>query len=182
MFIDQGQSIFLYQSDFDCAGLIKAAEDTKKWETAAVENMDGSVQVRSYFRNNSRIYLKELDPIWDKKLFYLFNQALSEYIPHLLFPYTKLQDEGYEVLKYGPGEFFKPHVDDGAEWQNHNRKISTILFLNDDFTGGELEFTKHGLKVKPKTGTVLVFPSSFAFPHQVLPPDGNRYTVVTWFN
>ena len=54
-------------------------------------------------------------------------------------------------------------------------KLTGLLFLNDDFDGGELEIIQG--KVKPKTGRLLMFPS-FAS-HRVLKFSGaDRYTIV----
>ena len=185
MFLDTAKTIMLYPTQFDCAGLIQASEDLGLWKTAKVDNSDGSYAAVTDFRNNSRIYIKEFGTngiSWDRKLFLAFNLALSEYLKHFFFPSNRVKDEGYEILKYNPGEYFKLHIDDGANWQNHRRTVSAIFFLNDNFGGGEIEFPRQQIKIKPKAGSIIIFPSNFAYPHQVLPPDGVRYVAVTWFN
>ena len=54
-------------------------------------------------------------------------------------------------------------------------KLTALLFLNDDFEGGELEIIQG--KVKPKAGSLLIFPSFAA--HRVLKFSGaDRYTAV----
>jgi predicted 2-oxoglutarate/Fe(II)-dependent dioxygenase YbiX len=45
------------------------------------------------------------------------------------------------------------------------REISSITYLNDDFEGGETEFSS-GLVIKPQTGKTLIFPSNWNFPHK----------------
>ena len=37
------------------------------------------------------------------------------------------------------------------------RYVTVIIYLNDNFTGGETEFTRLGLKIRPKTGKALLF-------------------------
>lgn len=67
------------------------------------------------------------------------------------------------------------------------RKISASVILNEDYEGGEMQFREidcHGdlktTSIKPKTGSVLVFPS-FVY-HRVAPvTKGTRYSVVAWY-
>ncbi|MEA3060715.1 MAG: prolyl 4-hydroxylase [Sphingomonadales bacterium] len=68
------------------------------------------------------------------------------------------QAEALLVLRYRPGQEYRPHVDwDGGE----NGRIATALvYLNDDYEGGETLFVKTGLKVKGRRGDVLVFQSA----------------------
>ena len=66
--------------------------------------------------------------------------------------------------------------------KTYHRIVSVVMFLNEDFTGGELEFKEFGLKIKPQAGEVLVFPSSYPYMHQVNPVEfGVRYSVVKWY-
>jgi prolyl 4-hydroxylase len=70
------------------------------------------------------------------------------------------QAEALLVLRYRPGQEYRPHVDwDGGD----NGRIATALaYLNDDYEGGETLFVKTGLKVKGRKGDVLVFRSATA--------------------
>jgi prolyl 4-hydroxylase len=65
--------------------------------------------------------------------------------------------EALLVLRYRPGQEYRPHVDwDGGD----NGRVATVLvYLNDDYEGGETLFVKTGLKVKGRKGDVLVFRS-----------------------
>jgi hypothetical protein len=93
------------------------------------------------------------------------------------------QDEGFRVLKYGRGAEYKGHVD---HHPNNKRVLSIIGFLNEDFSGGEIEFPLLNLTVKPKAGSVLLFPSNFPYFHSVNPTGTNdetvRYSFVSWFS
>jgi len=87
-------------------------------------------------------------------------------------------------LKYKPGGFYKDHTDEcfiGTAILDFIRQLSYVLFVNDDFSGGGLYFSNTREKVKVKANRLVMFPSSWAFPHQVLPVlRGVRYSVVTW--
>ena len=62
------------------------------------------------------------------------------------------------------------------------RLLTAILYLNDDFEGGELALPQQGLVYKPRAGSLIVFPSDFCFPHASHPlTRGTKYSLVTWF-
>jgi len=65
------------------------------------------------------------------------------------------QGEALQMLRYRPGQQYHPHFD----WLGEaNRRILTaLLYLNEDYDGGETRFVKTGLTVKGRTGDVLVF-------------------------
>lgn len=70
---------------------------------------------------------------------------------------TPEQGEALQLLRYRPGRQYHPHVDWDA---GDNGRIKTALvYLNEDYEGGETLFVKTGLKVKGRTGDVLVFAS-----------------------
>jgi prolyl 4-hydroxylase len=70
---------------------------------------------------------------------------------------THVKDgEPLQVLRYRPGQEYRPHFDaiDNAENQ---RVLTFLVYLNDDYEGGETEFIATGLKVKGKKGDGLLF-------------------------
>lgn len=113
-----------------------------------------------------------------------------------------------QVLEYKKGFFYKKHADDSNELIDKDRntigfvnvapqrKITTVLFgttCNKDtsgdyyFSGGELIFNHlfdknmKQIKIEPKAGDMLVFPSNPYFCHEVLPVlSGYRLTLVQW--
>jgi len=86
-------------------------------------------------------------------------------------------DTSYDFLKYETGGFYIQHLDDGT---NITRRISMSLLLNEEYEGGEMQFFGD-YKVNGKTGSAIVFPSNFCYPHEILPvKSGTRYSIVTW--
>jgi predicted 2-oxoglutarate/Fe(II)-dependent dioxygenase YbiX len=91
-----------------------------------------------------------------------------------------LYHESYQALKYRPGEFYKAHYDGGTE---SGRSISAIVYLNDDYEGGEIEFTNFKIKLKPEKGMLILFPSNYAYTHIAHPvTKGTKYSLVTWIH
>jgi hypothetical protein len=86
--------------------------------------------------------------------------------------------EQYDVLKYRPGEEYMSHYDGGT---GLGRAVSALVYLNDDYEGGELEFLNFGVKIKPKAGMLVLFPSNYAYRHKSHPViSGTKYALVTW--
>ena len=113
----------------------------------------------------------------DKELFGYFQAGIRSYLQ--IFPYFEVNaDEGYKLLRYEVGQFYKTHYDQS---NTRNRHVSCIFALNDEYEGGEIEFVDIGHKKRIKKGSILFFPSNFMYRHQILPvTKGTRYSIVTW--
>jgi hypothetical protein len=115
----------------------------------------------------------------DARLFEAASNAIQEYSK--MFPECAIvKDSGYELLRYDEGMGYKQHVDNFLEYP---RAVSCSFGINDDYEGGEFTFFDQALSFKQKKGSVLLFPSSFQYPHQVNPViKGTRYSIITWFS
>lgn len=114
----------------------------------------------------------------DNQLFRCVNTAIIKY--NQKFPHAKIEkDTGYELLRYATGQFYVEHTDSFIQ---QPRAVSCSLALNDDYEGGEFAFFNRELKYKLKKGSVLMFPSNFMYPHEVMPvTNGTRWSIITWF-
>ena len=66
------------------------------------------------------------------------------------------QGEPLQLLRYGPGGEFKPHHD--AEKEGGNQRILTALvYLSDDYEGGETQFTRTGFSFRGRKADILLF-------------------------
>jgi arsenate reductase-like glutaredoxin family protein len=84
--------------------------------------------------------------------------------------------EAFNFVKYLPGKYFKIHGDHGPYYAC---TISAVIYLNDDYEGGEIEFIRQGLTVKPEAGDIILFPSNFVYEHSSLEvKSGIKYSVV----
>jgi hypothetical protein len=66
---------------------------------------------------------------------------------------------------------------------NGDRVLAWTLYLNDIPDGeGETEFLWQGIRVKPKTGTLCIFPAAFTHAHRGNPVHScNKYIATGWF-
>lgn len=53
-----------------------------------------------------------------------------------------------------------------AEWES-GMAMSIVIYINDDYNGGDLAFPDHDFKVKPKAGSLLIFPATDDYIHGV---------------
>ena len=89
------------------------------------------------------------------------------------------EDSGYELLRYETGQFYTQHVD---SFKARPRAVSCSFALNDDYEGGEFGFFDRELVIKAPKGGAVLFPSSFMYPHEIIPvTQGTRYSIITWF-
>jgi predicted 2-oxoglutarate/Fe(II)-dependent dioxygenase YbiX len=110
--------------------------------------------------------------------------AMSGIFHPALFPETLI------LATMGVGGLHPKHADNCTQdeqgnWvQNHtpHRDVSAIYYLNDEFEGGEIIFDRQGLRIKPRQGLLIAFPSDAEHEHEVLPVlSGRRYTMPIWF-
>jgi hypothetical protein len=59
-------------------------------------------------------------------------------------------------------------------WSGH---ISNLLYLNDNYSGGELYFFHHDLKIKPEPGMLVSFPGNWYNRHAIMPASDYRYAI-----
>ena len=88
-----------------------------------------------------------------------------------------------------PGDSHIPHADNerrehGRWLPNHTpqRDYTALVYLNDNFAGGELVFPDRDVVIIPKPGLFVGFPSNHKFVHAV--PNvlsGKRYSLPVWF-
>lgn len=86
--------------------------------------------------------------------------------------------DSYGILKYGVGQKFTNHIDDHPDY---HRRISTVYYMNDNYSGGEISFPRFNITFKPKANQMIIFPSTYVYNHSVSPVlEGTRYAVVSW--
>jgi prolyl 4-hydroxylase len=69
------------------------------------------------------------------------------------------QGEALQVLRYSPGQEYRPHFD-YVEGATNRRLWTALIYLNEDYEGGATAFVRTGLEVRGRTGDVLVFRNS----------------------
>ena len=100
-----------------------------------------------------------------------------------------------QVLHYAPGQVLKPHFDflrrganDVAAADQGDRILTALIYLNDNYEGGETDFPRAGVRYKGGKGGAMVFanvdPAGRPDPmtlHAGLPPaQGEKWLLSQW--
>lgn len=121
-----------------------------------------------------------------KEIMDLYWHALHDYVfKHLAFKWFDSW-ESYSFLrfnKYKKNKQMAEHCDHITTIFDGTKRgvpiLSVLCALNENYSGGELIML--GKKVNFKKGDLLIFPSSFMFPHKVNPVrKGTRYSAISW--
>lgn len=122
-------------------------------------------------------YKKFSDP-----LFEALDVSFDHYA-NILYPFAGKNIKGKEdvmsVLKYEKAGYLPEHSDHGIS----SRTLSVVMYLNDDYEGGEISFPQVGVTIKPESGSIIFFPSNFVFTHAVSEmKNGTRYALPNWYH
>ena len=159
------------------------------WAQASVK-ADKNIEVETKYRDTQIIVipyvtnptedLSSPEKAFDSSIriifFNSFNNVELDYLKS--FEVQTQTHDAYSILKYGIGQKFTNHIDDHKDF---HRRVSTVYYLNDNYTGGEINFPRFNISYKPKANEMLIFPSTYVYNHSVSPViKGTRYAVVSW--
>lgn len=78
------------------------------------------------------------------------------------------------IYRYRDGQRFKAHRDGSKEWQGKHSRITFMVYLNDNYAGGETLFEE--IKITPRTGMALLF--NHGLKHEAKPVlEGCKYVL-----
>lgn len=99
----------------------------------------------------------------------------------------EIYSDGIHLVRWFDGMELHPHCDDMSNDENNHiafgyRKYGSIIYLNDDFQGGETFYPKNNFYVKPKVGNLSVHPGDQDHLHGVTKVEGGtRYTIASFW-
>jgi hypothetical protein len=78
------------------------------------------------------------------------------------------------IKKWNQGQSMGPHFD--GQDGDSTLAFSLVAYVNDDYEGGEIHFPNQNITIKPKAGSLIMFPSQQPYVHEVMPiTSGTRY-------
>ena len=121
----------------------------------------------------------------------LLDDLVARAFEEQIIPRTGRSIDWYEepqLLRYEPGGFYMYHSDaydyaiEAGAWRKAvDRDISLLIYLNDEYEGGELHFKRLGYSLRPRAGMLVWFPSDVRYEHMAkLVTKGRRYALVSW--
>lgn len=139
-----------------------------------------------YFNHHKEEFEKE-----DEYIFQQLGKHLEKYYQDMDLPspdYIRLfgsEDMGYQIQKYKKNEGrYIFHSDDEIRYDEENdrigyRTVTFIFYLNDVEEGGETTFPE--FQVKPKKGSLLLFPATWNYIHSAnIPKSSDKYIITGW--
>lgn len=169
-----------------CDEIVNEYKDSDEWKNGSI----GEYNVDSNIRDCDSIFISKESIInknpnirknLDDRIYRVVSECLKDYIQlHYTFRSNIESDSGYSLLRYKKGQFIKTHIDASSR---SARELSLSINLNQDYTGGEFSFFNGELNFNLKKGDIIIFPSNFMYPHEVLPVlSGIRYSIITWIS
>lgn len=152
----------------ECEALIEDSERSG-FADATLASDHGDV-IDAQYRNNGRVILD--DPALAAWLF----ERAAPHLPQEVGGWAlRGLNERIRFYRYQPGQEFKWHKD-GTFRRNETEEsyLTFMVYLNEDFEGGETQFTWES--VKPSQGTALFFPHRLT--HRGAPvTTGRKYVI-----
>lgn len=122
---------------------------------------------------------------------HLLDDVVARAFEERIIPGTGQNIDWYEepqLLRYTSGGHYLHHSDaylfvpERQAWRKAlDRDISVLIYLDDEYEGGELEFKRLFYTVRPRAAMLMWFPSDVRYEHMAKPvTSGRRSVLVSW--
>jgi hypothetical protein len=111
----------------------------------------------------------EITQGWEDKNLEITNYNISRTVHERLSELIKKSNDeltlnNFSFQRMQSGVQLKSHTDQHTD---PSIKYATVIYINDDYEGGEVFFETKKLDLKPKPGSLLIFPGNEEFEHGV---------------
>lgn len=112
----------------------------------------------------------EITHNWEDKTLKVFSTEIDMKVSSRFKEILNIADNTLELSGFGTiqrmqeGVRLTPHTDQHTD---PSIKYAAVLYLNDDYSDGEIFFENKGVELKPLPGSLLVFPGNEEFKHGV---------------
>jgi hypothetical protein len=161
----------------DSENIISLVSQIEPWEQGGDSFWSNrSLNARTIYNNYDKdlgIYLYELRLKVANKIKELYK--VDEIYPDL-----------FQVIRWFPGMEQQPHADDMTDTENnewfHHRDFGAIIYLNNDYKGGETYYPQHNQSIVPEVGKLAVHPGTPDHMHGVTKIENSvRYTIASFW-
>lgn len=135
-----------------------------EWIRTHPEHFVESEVDRGWFGSRrDRVYLKHRRSrqCWLSRVTHLLALGVSLKARLVLMRYlgggTRYTEERLQVVHYAPGGYFRPHYDEYGSWWGNRRYVTLLVYLNDDYQGGETCFPRLNRCIRPEKGKAILF-------------------------
>jgi prolyl 4-hydroxylase len=165
--LDQENGIYLFHnflSQQECDHLIAAAEP-RLVKSTVMSHDNGTSVLSQEVRSSMQTFI----PIQSDPIVCRIGDRIAQKLP-----FPKENGEDLQVVRYQPGQFYRPHFDyfnpdyPGMQetLQQYGQRVCTmLLYLNEPEEGGETVFPQLMITIRPKRGMALLFYNVFSDGH-----------------
>jgi len=143
--------------------LINKSEESL-WNNTTVK------QIKEKYKNNleeMQMALESRNQFWDDKIFKINDEQFWKSLTKKVNDFFDNKYEinpMYAIQRQQPNTFLKIHFDQG---NNPDLEKAVIIYLNDNYNGGELFFPDHNFEIKPPAKSMIIFPGTENYMHGV---------------
>lgn len=161
--------------------------EMEPWISWRVDDREVTYNSKKFFPKPDQVssldYYANLQIEISNRLYNSLDLATEHYLK-IAYPLAKKSVKAREynqyLTKYEKNGGLPRHYD---QENASSRVLSSVLYLNDDYSGGELWFSELDITIKPSAGSIVMFPSSFIYVHEVKPIiNGSRYAMPHWYH
>jgi len=146
---------------------------------------DNSSQSNDFWSKRVIDYHRIKDPEI-KKLVIQISKDVGSIVSHMALDKRPLVPDTLQIVRWMRGYELHPHAD--KENPNGNphpfpwRDFASVVYLNDDYSGGQIHWPNKNIEWKPEKGSLAIFPGTSEFLHGVREvPEGVRYTIASFY-
>jgi hypothetical protein len=142
--------------------IIKSEENS--WQNTTIK------EIEKKYENNldqMKIALESRNEFWDDKIFKINDEQCWKSLTKKVNDFFENKYEVnpmYAIQRQQPNTFLKIHFDQG---NNPDLEKAVIIYLNDNYNGGELFFPDHNFEIKPPAKSMIIFPGTEDYMHGV---------------
>jgi hypothetical protein len=165
-----------FMSKEDCEYLINAVNSSDLWESGGSEFWDN--RVVNYYRmlqfdKNAAVIMLDANIRCGQKI--KEEYGLDE----------NVYSDTLQVVRWFPGMEQPPHADDMSNTDISgfdHRAFGSIIYLNDNYEGGQTYYPNFDFKTTPKVGSLAIHPGDPEHLHGVTKIEGAvRYTIASFW-
>lgn len=157
--------------------ILTFAKESNDWENASGIWNKRSLTARNVYNFQN----KEIG-----ELLFTIRKRLAAQIVEL-FSIEEIYPDLIQIVRWFDGQEQPPHADDmknageGHNWFHH-RDFGAIIYLNDDYLGGQTYYPQHNFSIDPVPGRLAIHPGNDNHLHGVSKiSGGTRYTIASFW-
>lgn len=147
--------IVQFNDVFEDLDAVVSKVESGSWEHWGRANNERVGTLRWIYRIEGYLYNEINSAVTKAVDEYFENQSIkkNEYM---------FSNSSYHIRKWdAPMRGMEPHSDFSAneDGSRSNPSYTICGYITEDYEGGHLEFPKHNISIKPKAGSIIIFPS-----------------------